>query len=386
MKKKKIYIAGSGSGESYGEIAKLIALALSEGNYELIITTTLQEQWTFEEYVLAEINTLLKNNGTSAAGDDTNGAQTINQSTSSYQVIHYESESDATFRKRYDHIKFIKKRVKGNRQSVIIEAINASDCILLLGGKRTVELIGQLSIIMGKSMIPIPWLRLAEFEDTNNSESSSDRLWKEYGDRFDQVSTGIIDNMVISGKVVPSNPLVGEFVSLINSVIKNKPFEQKRKKGVSSAVALLTTVVLSLGGWYLLYISGSNLAVNSINIDVSKIDGMGKFCVTLYSFLCIPISVFLGTVLRVGSFIDVRVVLIEISKSLIVSFGLVLIYMYAGFLASGNVPTPYAGHFERVTINLSILGLLSGMLLQQAETVLKDRLTSFLDKETEFKS
>ena len=74
--------------------------------------------------------------------------------------------------------------------------------------------------------------------------------------------------------------------------------------------------------------------------------------------------------------------MIDLSRSLVVAFGLVLIYLYASFLSSGHVPKVNQESFARVAINLSILGLFSGLLLESANKMLKERLQSFAKKNT----
>jgi len=372
---KKIFLVGScqnpADQNTFQNLANVIAQSVVNLGYELIVnyihskadSSVVNSQLADKQPPQPNYNTL-----------DEEVLEAIDKMTlnpnQQVKVYFYESENYNTFKPtNFKNIEVERKNVGGSKQKVLMQSIMASDCVLLVGGMATVELAGQLSTLLERKMLPIPYL----------SNSGAANLWKEYYSKYNSKLASYIDSSMsqFSGDLLdlsqdPGKTIQTDFQTRLSAFVNGpNPFIIQTRKSIKNSWVQLVLIVLTLTTWMLFYLYGSK-STNDI-------------CRAALAYSCIPLCVFLGTSLRNGSFDRTRVFLLDLSRSLIVSFGLVLVYLYAGYLSSGKIESITEDDFLRVTINLSILGLFSGFLQNSATTLLTERLKSFANKETEYK-
>ena len=230
----------------------------------------------------------------------------------------------------------------------IVKSIDRADILLLIGGTCQTLIKDKISRLLEKPVLPI-----------QGFDGTADDIWKEskddFGKALDRESFDILNNPW-------SDDSLSALLKAIEQIKEFIPF--RSRTGISPAVITLFSVLALLSIWL-------GIFMGQIEIPIKD--------KTLSTFLMLPISVLLGSILRImpGLYgdsqflISLRQLIIDTSKSLILAFCLLIVYLYVGFITTEQVPMLNS---HSAKINLSILGVFTGILMERSEVLVKERI------------
>lgn len=281
-----------------------------------------------------------------------------------HKVVVYRPTKGATpfeaERAKLKNIDFSFRRSKGALAAGRIYQIRDTDAVIMVGGGRGTAHVGYTAPALER-----PVLAIGAFG------GAAKDAWEEYLDR-DYARLGFFEYDFLEAKLMGLKerwepPMADVAVKATEELVKRNPYRSERNVPL---IAIIALPLLFLAAWV-------GLFVNPIG------------SLTMSFFLLLAVSALLGTGLRINlrffrevrPQIPVRRILNEGSIGLLLAFGLALIYLAGGITITGDtkfVAISEYSDFQRIGVNMSILGFSAGLLIERATERLMQHLEDVL--------
>ncbi len=243
-----------------------------------------------------------------------------------------------------------------------IRQILEADGVITIGGGRGTAQLGYTAPALERPVLAIPAFG-----------GASRDLWDEFVDqdleRLNFYRPSFLDGKVPTLSQQWDAPKADLVVEVMEELVKQNPYSKQRI--VPQAVIIIFQLLL-LTGWIALFVK--------------------PFHFTVSFFLLLGISALLGTGIRTSlSFlteirprIPVRRLAAEGMLGLLLAFALALFYLLGVHTVTGNpnyVTISKPEDFHRIAVNMSLLGLAAGFLLERATEQVMRRLETIVSKE-----
>lgn len=314
--------------EEFREICRKLGATLAKKGHQLIIAS--DASYAAERYIVEGVN-------------EKQGLHKI--------VAYYETTKPFDDEKdKFKQIKFHYKTITRPWPVKGIEQIKAADAVILIGGTKTTKLMGHIAPTLQKPVLAIP-----------ASHGSAEELWPGFLEVYEKVldSPDTLQSYANDWSEKSADVLI----DYLKQLAKRNPYADKSFWGT---LVLFSVIVFLLAIWLIVLFNpvGSPL---------------------LSFFLLLVSASWLGTGLRtlvrmiknVSPHICWRELILEGITSVVLAFGLGLIYLTGALTATGELKLldpEQTGEFLRVGITASLLGLAAGLLLEQATDRLKNML------------
>lgn len=312
--------------EKFCRICRELGATLADRGHQIIIGS--DASYTADRYVVEGANTITGNR----------------------EIVAYVSQENPPFSDRKSELKQIKftyKNSTGPWPLKGIQQVEESDAVILIGGTKTVMQVGHIAPILRKPVLAIPTF-----------DGSAKELWNNFFPEYNRV----LDKpySLHSHAIEWSEDSADVLIKYLEQLVKRNPYSIKRE------LVFFFVIVLLLAIW---------LIVLLIPVK-SRLLGF---------FLLLVSASWLGTCLRtlvrmisnVSPHISWRELILEGIASVVLAFGLGLIYLTGALTATGDLKLldlAETGTFLRIGITASLLGLAAGLLLEQATDKLKNML------------
>ena len=253
-------------------------------------------------------------------------------------------------------------RSRGPRTVGRIRQILEADGVITIGGGRGTAQLGYTAPALERPVLAIPAFG-----------GASEDIWDEYVDqdleRLRFYRSGFLDGKVqsLSGKNWDASK-ADLAVKVMEELVNQNPYRSQRV--VPQAVIVIFQLFL-LTGWVALF--------------VNPFDSF-----TVSFFLLLGIAALLGTGIRtslrflteIRPRIPVRRLATEGMLGLLLAYALALFYLLGVHTVTGDqVTIGEAKDFQRIAVNMSLLGLAAGVLLERATEQVMRRLETVVSKE-----
>ncbi len=252
-------------------------------------------------------------------------------------------------------------RSRGPRTVGRIRQILEADGVITIGGGRGTAQLGYTAPALERPVLAIPAFG-----------GASEGMWDEYVDqdleRLRFYRSGFLDGKVqsLSGKNWDASK-ADLAVKVMEELVNQNPYRSQRV--VPQAVIVIFQLFL-LTGWVALFVN--------------------PFDFTVSFFLLLGIAALLGTGIRtslrflteIRPRIPFRRLATEGMLGLLLAYALALFYLLGVHTVTGDqVTIGEAKDFQRIAVNMSLLGLAAGVLLERATEQVMRRLETVVSKE-----
>jgi hypothetical protein len=278
-----------------------------------------------------------------------------------HKVIAYLPETDtrptpfAAEDQKFKNMEFAYRRGGGEWSVVHVRALREADVLIALGGVKAVLVAGGVAEALQKPVLALP-----------SFEGSGKEVWENVRRYYSASGISEDDQGALrEAWVERTAPLA---VKCAESLVKHNPL---RPKGHGSQVVMMLVSLVLIAAWVVLLSHPWGLDRNF----------------AFYSLLII--AALLGTSLRntlrlvlddLATF-SAYVLWIEARAGMLIGFGFALLYLAGGMVLTGDIVSLKDDKdFMRVAISMSILGFAGAFLLDEAATILRNRLSESLKK------
>ena len=247
------------------------------------------------------------------------------------------------------------RTTRGDWAAGHIHALMEADVAILIGGARGVERAGYSAPCLTRPFLALPWF-----------QGASEALWGEHRKLYEQA--GISADDLASLYVWTPGQSAKVVLRSLQALYANNPF---RRPNPVPQLLRLAAIGILIWVWISLF------------LEFWAVNTQGSVFALLF------LSALLGTGLRTtlkvlgqpSAPVELRDSANEVTVSLILAFGLCLLYLVGGIVWTGNfVPLPGEasdqGAFRRVGITVSLLGLFAGFSVEEAAERLRNWLSS----------
>ncbi len=269
-------------------------------------------------------------------------------------------------REQLDKLDLIYRRSRGPWAVGRVRQILEADGVITIGGGRGTAQLGYTAPALKTPVLAIPAFG-----------GASQDLWDEFVDRdLEQLNfyrPGFLDGKVRTlSEPSWDDSKANLAVKVIEALVKQNPYRSQRI--VPQALIVIFQLLL-LTGWVALFVK----AFDDLDLTVSF-------------FLLLGISALLGTGMRtslrffreIRPRIPVRRLAAEGMLGLLLAFALALFYLLGAHTVTGNPNFAALGEadgFERIAVNMSVLGLAAGVLLERATEQVMRRLETVVSEQ-----
>jgi hypothetical protein len=278
-----------------------------------------------------------------------------------HKVIVYLPESDtrptpfASEEQKFGKLEFAYRRLKGEWSVVHVHALREADVLIVLGGRKAALVAGGSAEALQKPVLALP-----------SFEGAGKEVWDDVRRYYTSSGISADDQGALREAWMERTAPIA--VRCAESLAKHNPL---RPKGHGAQAVMMFVSLGLIAAWVALLNPPEALDKNF----------------AFYPMLII--AALLGTSLRntlrlvragPASF-NAYDLWIEATAGVLIGFGFSLLYLAGSFVLTGNIVslTDNTG-FMRVAISMSILGFAGAFLLDEAATILRDRLTEPLKR------
>jgi hypothetical protein len=266
------------------------------------------------------------------------------------EPLHDPGESDVPFANEialFPNLNFQYKFRPGSWAVAHTAGIREADAAIIIGGKRSSELVGQIAPILGKPVLALPMFGGAGQSIWNNLEGV-------YGFSDKQKQ-----QLLVRGQDSLGNTVEG----LIRDLARKRLFTDSQGSVLVVCAGLLACMILWVG--------------------VFLIGNRGIIDPTAAVFLLLALSALMGTGLRVTVGVlndpvykvETLKIAAEATTALLLSLGFVLLYYVGSYVLLGELkePTP-PKDFHRTAVTLSLVAMAVSYLLERSTRVFSERI------------
>jgi len=265
-------------------------------------------------------------------------------------------------REQLSNLNLSYRRSRGSWAAGRIRQILEADGVITIGGGRGTAQLGYTAPALERPVLAIPAFG-----------GASRDLWDEYVDqdldRLNFYRPGFLDGRVRTLSQQWDASKADLAVKVMEKLVKQNPYSSQR---IVPQWLMVTVHLILLTGWIMLFVK--------------------PFDPTVSFFLLLGISALLGTGIRTSlSFlmeirprIFVRRVVAEGMMGLLLAFALALFYLLGVYTVTGDpnyVMMHKTGDFQRIAVNMSLLGLAAGALLERTTEQVMRRLETVVSKD-----
>ena len=269
-------------------------------------------------------------------------------------TIYYHKGKDKPY-SEYTKANITYQKLGGDWDVARAPQIVYSDVIIIIGGGEKTKKVIELAQSLDKSIIPIP-----------NTGGEADKHWG----NFRANNTDNKDDLT-SLENWDKKKSIESIEKIIKKNINNK--SEFNQVGVIPLLSIGGSVIILITFWILLFFQ-------KITLDM-----------TLSLFILSFISSVLGVSLyAITHILDEKIIekkevfIIRPLSGLLITFGLVILYLASTFTVNGNFNSfstlSENGNYQRIGIIFSILGLFAGLMTEKAIINLKKKLLMMADK------
>lgn len=268
----------------------------------------------------------------------------------------------AADREQLSNLDFSYRRSRGPWAVGRIRQLLEADGVITIGGGRGTAQLGYTAPALERPVLAIPAFG-----------GASRDLWDEYVDQ-DLERLNFYRPRFLDGKVSTLSQQwdasKGDLaVKVMEELVKQNPYRSQR---IVPQAVIVTFQLLLLTGWIALFVN--------------------PFDFTVSFFLLLGISALLGTGIRtslrflreISPRIPVRRLATEGILGLLLAFALALFYLLGVHTVTGDpnyVTIGQTDDFHRIAVNMSLLGLAAGVLVERATEQVMRRLETVVSKE-----
>jgi hypothetical protein len=278
-----------------------------------------------------------------------------------HKVIVYLPESDtrptpfAAEDQKFKNMEFAYRRGGGEWSVVHVRALREADVLIALGGVKAVLVAGGVAEALQKPVLALP-----------SFEGSGKEVWENVRRYYSASGISEDDQGALREAWVERTAPIA--VKCAESLVKHNPL---RPKGHGSQVVMMLMSLVLIAAWVAL---------------ISRPWGLDR---NFAFYPLLIIAALLGTSLRntlrlvlddLATF-SAYVLWIEARAGILIGFGFALLYLAGGMVLTGTIVSLADDKdFMRVAVSMSILGFAGAFLLDEAATILRNRLSESLKK------
>jgi len=302
------------------------------------------------------------------SSDDTDAdryfVEGANEVPGKHKVIVYLPESDtrptfASEDQKFKNMEFAYRRGGGQWSVAHVRALKETDVLIAVGG----SLEGSMAVLAAASVaeeLQKPVLALPSLEGAGK------KVWEDVRRYYTASGISADDQSALREPWMEKTAPIA--VRCAESLVKHNPH---RPKGHGSQVVMMLVSLVLIAAWVAL---------------LSRPWGLDR---NFAFYPVLIIAALLGTSLRntlrmvlddMATF-SAYVLWIEARAGILIGFGFALLYLAGGMVLTGNIVSlTDEKDFMRVAISMSILGFAGAFLLDEAATILRDRLSESLKR------